>query len=795
MTGESKAWASLRREYLRQVEKALSSVRHPRARDVLDDVGAHLDRRLAELTPEQRSDEALRVIIADMGPPTDYATLLEPEGATCHAGAPGRSMWWGVLAGVVVIVVAVVVIVAMRGMWRAPDRIAAEELAAEAWSMWRQRKLSQAEALFLKAVETDPTHADAWNGLGWSQFNQGKATTAATSFEKCLNIEPEHAAALNGLGWIAKGEGRIDDAIGHWQRAVEALPAATAALRGLATTYMERQQYDEAVAIYEKWLRVEPNNARVKADLERAKKHLPIAGLDDLPQLLAELSDPEAPRFVALNRIIQIGTPAVPALIEEMGTSFNWQIPKALGAIGDKRAVKPLIEKLEKSDFSPMREVVVEALGRITGQDFGAAAEQWRAWWERAGQNVDGGGLSENAHMAVPGAAPVYIVTFRPTGQFRPQTARELLEAFNKGHPRGVRTHHYRTQVKDNALVGRICVDTEAGKDAVVKMLQRSAELTPVEAVSATPEVLEELKKSKQLSLPSARAPDSAPIYIVTFRPTGQFHPQTARELLQAFNRKHPRGVRTHHYRTQIKDNALVGYICVDTEAGKDAVVKMLEGSTELELAEVVRATPQMLEENENRRQVSLPSARVSSAALRQTSRRVREPTSPNRTVRRTGTWPPGDCFIYGYVLRRARLSRVDHAKVCLSSDKFGSWVVEVEGNGSVNFQGIPAGTYRLYTTDTLGYQDTYHNPRNVDDERPTFELNEGDRIKPGMEIKPIRPYRRITGRVLDERGEVLAECDGLTVSAWVQRPQGSWEGHYRVLSRSNVQEDGSYVL
>ena len=464
MTGESKVWANLRREYLRQVEKALSSVRHPRARDVLDDVGAHLDRRLAELTPAQRSDEALRAIIADMGPPTDYATLLEPEGAACHAGAPGRSMWWGVLAGAVVIVVAVAVIVATRGMWRAPDRIAVGELAAEAWSVWRQQKFSQAEALFLKAVETDPSYADAWNGLGWSQFNQGKATTAATSFEKCLNIEPEHAAALNGLGWIAKREGRVDDAIGHWQHAIEVLPAATAALNGLATTYMEMQQYDKAVVIYEKWLRVEPNNTRVKADLERARKHLPMASLDDLPQLLTELSDPEAPRFVALNRIIQIGAPVVPALIEEMATSSDWQIPKALGAIGDRRAVGPLIAKLEASDFSPMREVVGEALERITGQQFGTSPQAWRAWWEKEATKEEQGVSSGAAGDAGRDSIEVYIVTFKPVPPFAPQTARELLEAFNENHLRSVPTHHYRTQVKDNVLIGRICVDTEAVK-------------------------------------------------------------------------------------------------------------------------------------------------------------------------------------------------------------------------------------------------------------------------------------------------------------------------------------------
>ncbi|UCD51506.1 MAG: tetratricopeptide repeat protein [Phycisphaerales bacterium] len=675
MTSESKTWQQLKAHYLGQVEKALASVRHPRARDVLEDVGAHLDRRRAELAPEQQTAENLRAIIADMGPPADYAELLEPDGAAARAGVRARPIWWGALAGAVVMVLAVVVIVAVRGAPRPPDRVAGEKLAAEAWSVWRQRKFSQAEMLFAQAVEKDPTNANAWNGLGWAQFNQGKSATAATSFRKCLEIEPAHAAALNGLGWIAKNDGRANEAIDYWQRAVEALPSATAALAGLATTYMETQQYDKAVEVYEKWLRVDPDNAKVKADLEEARTRLATAHLSSLPQLIAQLSDPEATRFVALNKVIQIGAPAVPMLIEQMRTSTNWQIPKALGAIGDKRAVLPLIEKLEATDLEPMRKVVGEALTRITGQKLGVSPERWRAWWrEQAGPSAD-----------ADGSGAIYIVTFKPVAPFAPQTARELLEAFNEKHPPGVRTHHYRTRVEDRVLVGSICVDTEAGKDAVVAMLSENATLTLVEAVRATPEALKRLYDRGQPSL--------------------------------------------------------------------------------------------------------------SSSGSRRPSRRVREPTTSNRTVTRPGTWPPGDCVIYGAVSRRARLSRVDHAKVCLSSDAYGSWVVEAEDHGRVDFKSIPAGTYRLYTKDTSGYRDTYYNPSNQDSDRPTFELRAGDVIRPHLQIEPVGPYRKTAGRVLDEDGTAPADCNGLTVSAWVQRPQGSWKGYYRVLARSAVQADGSYVL
>ncbi len=386
MTSENKEWDSLKAEYLRQVAKALSSVKHPRSKEVLEDVRSHLDRRFAELEPKQKTWENFQAIITEMGPASDYAELLEPDAAPPRGNVRGKYLLWVGLAAIIVIVVTAMILLPTTILLSAKvseaDKMASEELASNGWRLWRERKFGQAEEIFKKAVQEDLTHADAWNGLGWSQFNQGKPLNAKASFEKCLEMNPEHPAALNGLGWIAKGQGKTDEAIGYWQKAIEAAPNATAALSGLATTYMEMQQYDKAVEVYEKWLKVEPNNEQVKADLERAGSRRPPVELTDLPRLIAELSNPNAPRFEALNRIIKLGSAAVPTLIKEMKTSNNWQIPKALGAIGDRRATLPLIEKLDNSDFSPMREVVGEALERITGENFGVSKEKWRNWWQ-----------------------------------------------------------------------------------------------------------------------------------------------------------------------------------------------------------------------------------------------------------------------------------------------------------------------------------------------------------------------------------------------------------------------------
>jgi len=102
MTSQGKTWHRLKTEYLRRVEKALSSVKHPRSRDVLDDVSSHLDRRFAELEPAQQTRENLQAIIADMGPASDYAELLDPDSTTPTQKLQRRFPLWLGLAAIVI---------------------------------------------------------------------------------------------------------------------------------------------------------------------------------------------------------------------------------------------------------------------------------------------------------------------------------------------------------------------------------------------------------------------------------------------------------------------------------------------------------------------------------------------------------------------------------------------------------------------------------------------------------------------------------------------------------------------
>jgi len=264
-----------------------------------------------------------------------------------------------------------------------PDPLKAEDLIAEGWKLWGQRKLAEAETKFKEAIRNDPDNDGAYQGLGWAQFNQGKSKNAEVSFKKCVKLNPQNSAALNGLGWIEHGQGNIDKAILWWEKAVkESNGTATAPISGLTKVYMDKKKYGKAIKYYEMWLKAEPNSQEAKDGLEKANQKKPLASIEDIDRLIKELGNPDAPQFVALNRLIDLGQPAVDPLLKAMKTSYNWQIPKALGAIGHKKAIGPLIKKWEKNNTSPMKDVIAESLEKISGQKHGDNLKSWKNWWK-----------------------------------------------------------------------------------------------------------------------------------------------------------------------------------------------------------------------------------------------------------------------------------------------------------------------------------------------------------------------------------------------------------------------------
>ena len=77
MNGIERQWEDIKGRYLRQIEQELATVRGPGKRQVLEDVEEHLDRRFFELDLSERDPASMEKIVRDMGPPEEYAELME----------------------------------------------------------------------------------------------------------------------------------------------------------------------------------------------------------------------------------------------------------------------------------------------------------------------------------------------------------------------------------------------------------------------------------------------------------------------------------------------------------------------------------------------------------------------------------------------------------------------------------------------------------------------------------------------------------------------------------------------
>lgn len=84
----SEQWRNVRDGYLGQIEKELSQVDPIRRTEILGNVREHLEVKYSQLTAEQRTIDGYRQIVSEMGPPQEYAELLD-EAQTARRSRSG----------------------------------------------------------------------------------------------------------------------------------------------------------------------------------------------------------------------------------------------------------------------------------------------------------------------------------------------------------------------------------------------------------------------------------------------------------------------------------------------------------------------------------------------------------------------------------------------------------------------------------------------------------------------------------------------------------------------------------
>lgn len=100
----------------------------------------------------------------------------------------------------------------------------AEELTAAGKSAKQNGKLDLAKAIFLKALDADPTYWHALNEIGVILVSENKYEEAVEYYERALIQNPTCAEAINNRGTALRMLGKTAEAISDLMRAAELMP-------------------------------------------------------------------------------------------------------------------------------------------------------------------------------------------------------------------------------------------------------------------------------------------------------------------------------------------------------------------------------------------------------------------------------------------------------------------------------------------------------------------------------------------------------------------------------------------
>lgn len=138
-----------------------------------------------------------------------------------------------------------------------------------------QKKWTDAEQAFLRAVEADPKMFAAYNNLAWMAAERKENLQNALGWaEKAVEIAPEAGDSLDTLGWVHRARGELDQAAAALEKAVAKQPQRVSFVYHLGVVYSEKGERKEAVAAFRKTLAIAKNSP----DAEDARRQLEKLG-------------------------------------------------------------------------------------------------------------------------------------------------------------------------------------------------------------------------------------------------------------------------------------------------------------------------------------------------------------------------------------------------------------------------------------------------------------------------------------------------------------------------------------
>jgi tetratricopeptide (TPR) repeat protein len=144
---------------------------------------------------------------------------------------------------------------------------AAESMFAEARKLHQAGRLSEAEQLYRRVINTAPDHADSLHWLGVIALQAGHLDAAAELIGKAIAIQGNAPVYHSNLGLVRQQQGKLDQSAACFERALALRPGYAEARNNLGVTLQRQEKFAEAMAQFDHALKLKPDYVEAARNL------------------------------------------------------------------------------------------------------------------------------------------------------------------------------------------------------------------------------------------------------------------------------------------------------------------------------------------------------------------------------------------------------------------------------------------------------------------------------------------------------------------------------------------------